>query len=98
MDYNLFEEIVKERDQIRERPEHLSYNAKGGRVGLAFGGIPDAVQAVDVKEKETITESLGGGGGEAGGGIGSGILGDEKHMIISLSLKCFFVVVRYKFV
>ena len=24
VDYNLFEEIVKERDQIRERPEHLS--------------------------------------------------------------------------
>ena len=65
VDYNLFEEIVKERDQIRERPEHLSYNAKGGRVGLAFGGIPDAVEAVDVKEKETITESLGGSGGES---------------------------------
>ena len=38
VDYNLFEEIVKERDQIRERPEHLSYNAQGGRIGYDMGG------------------------------------------------------------
>ena len=38
-----------------------------------------------------------GGGGGAGGGGGGGILGDDIH-IVSLSLKCFVEVVRYKFV
>ena len=38
VDYNLWDEIVKERDQIRDRPEHLSYNAQGGRIGYDKGG------------------------------------------------------------
>ena len=37
VDYNLWDEIVKERDQIRDRPEHLSYNAQGGRIGYNRG-------------------------------------------------------------
>ena len=57
VDYDLWDEIVKERDQIRERPEHLSYNAKGGRVGLAFGGIKPAVEKVN---EEVIEEKKDG--------------------------------------
>ena len=39
VDYNIWDDIMAENISIRERPEHLSYNAKGGIIGLKHGGM-----------------------------------------------------------
>ena len=39
VDYDLWDDIMAENISIRERPEHLSYNAKGGRVKYDMGGV-----------------------------------------------------------
>ena len=38
VDYNLWDEIIKERDQIRDRPEHLDYIMRGQKISKADGG------------------------------------------------------------
>jgi len=51
--YEVWDDIVKERDQIRDRPEHLDYimrgqkirKADGGRIGYAYG--PDDPEIVE---------------------------------------------------
>ena len=51
VDYDIWDDIMAENISIRERPEHLSYNAQGGRIGYAFGPGP-------VVDQETMAESI----------------------------------------
>ena len=76
VDYDLWDDIVAENVSIRERPEHLSYNATGGIAGLKHGGQlvkrgpgrpgyggPHETEAAG-RSYERAT-SPGGGGGDA---------------------------------